>query len=136
MKKEIKIIDLFNKKANDEELPKKIKYENRIYELDICEEDYECFMLDHHEYLLGDINMFSQLNDEVEIIEEEKEEFEDIEQIQLKDGRIISNYDGENHYITTNVKDKEVYIKRINQLIINQKKLIDVVNELKKGNKK
>lgn len=60
-------------KDRDRKTPKKIKYMNRIYELDIYEEDYKYFMLDHYEYLLDNINTFSQLNDEVKIIEEDKE---------------------------------------------------------------
>lgn len=62
-----------------------------------------------------------------------KEEFEDItdfEEIQLECQKIISNYDGEMHYINTNIKDREVYIKLINQLIKNQKKIIERLNKM------
>ena len=66
----MKIIDLLNKIANGEEVPKKIKYyfrefefiggayEDKISGKDLCHYDYSCMVF---------------LNDEVEIIEEKKE---------------------------------------------------------------
>ena len=65
--KTIKIIDLLNKIANGEEIPKKIKYNGLEYKLDKEQEDYMLV----YAGLLDDINTFSQLNDEVEIIEED-----------------------------------------------------------------
>ena len=80
----MKIIDLLNKIANGEEVPKKIKYKNKIYEwkeYDVCygkivtkkgwvkelgyvaEENRTYFYLKH---------CYQDLNDEVEILEEEK----------------------------------------------------------------
>lgn len=69
----MKIIDLLNKIANGEEVPKKIKYNNKIYSakgnaienfVDYCsEEDEWCF----NHYV-----RYENLNDEVEIIEEKK----------------------------------------------------------------
>ena len=78
MKKTIKIIDLIVKVANDEEVPEKIKYNTKIYEYDKEQDDYSTFVISHYEYLLDDINITSQLNNEVEILDEE--EFEDIEE--------------------------------------------------------
>ena len=72
----IKIIDLLNKIANDEEVPKKIKYKDNVYYLGKN-------MVDLHTYqtegsnttrklsLIID-NEYLNLNDEVEIIEEPK----------------------------------------------------------------
>ena len=68
----MKVIDLLNKIANGEEVPKKIKINNVIYE-------YRGYMYwtenanyqDIENYLFGKWN-FKILNDEVEIIEEEK----------------------------------------------------------------
>lgn len=69
----MKIIDLLNKIANDEEVPKKIKYNDYIYSakgnaidnfVDYCsEEDEWCF----NHYV-----RYENLNDEVEILEEKK----------------------------------------------------------------
>lgn len=65
----IKIIDLFNKKANGEKIPQKIKYQGDIYELDYenCYKNTEGYFTDSIYYDL------SNLNDEVEIIEDEEE---------------------------------------------------------------
>lgn len=68
--KTIKIIDLLNKIANGEEVPKKIKYRNWLYEFNKNYNDYLC----QYDSLLyrenDDVRQF--LNDEVEILEEEK----------------------------------------------------------------
>jgi len=70
----MKIIDLLNKIANGEDKPKKIKYDNRIWTYDICNKDY-------NEMECGFYGLFTNyfdeainecLNDEVEILEEEK----------------------------------------------------------------
>lgn len=64
----IKVIDLLNKIANEEELPKKIRYFDRIWELDKYENDY----YDEEGDSLNDTRLIGSLNDEVEIIEEIK----------------------------------------------------------------
>lgn len=68
--KTIKIIDLLNKIANGEEVPKKIKYENDIYK----HIDNYCYYCDETNLILSDriFAEYSKLNDEVEIIEEDK----------------------------------------------------------------
>ena len=66
------------------------------------------------------------LNEEVEIIEDE---FIDIEEIKLERDDILGYYNGASHRMTTNVKDREVYIKIINNLIKNQKKIIERVDK-------
>ena len=90
-------------------------------------EDYWLFQ----DYFPNNSNPLDCLNDKVEIIDGD---FEDIEIIKLKDDRIIIKYnsDEELHYMTTNKKDRDIYIAKINQLIRNQQKLMDVVNELRK----
>ncbi len=66
----MKIIDLLNKIANGEEVPKEIKYRDWLYEFEKDCNDYMC----QYDSLLyrenDDVRQF--LNDEVEIIEEEK----------------------------------------------------------------
>ena len=72
MNKKIKVIDLLNKIANGEEVPKKIKYENDIY---ILTDNY-CYYCDETNLILSD-RLYaeqSRLNDEVEILEEEKKD--------------------------------------------------------------
>lgn len=69
----IKVIDLLNKIANNEEVPEKIKIKNVIYEYRgymYCTEkaNYQ----DIEDYLFGKWN-FNILNDYAEIIEEPKE---------------------------------------------------------------
>ena len=65
----IKIIDLLNKSANGESLPLKIKYGGYEFQYDIinnCYVDKNDLMLEDH------VNFFNKINDEVEIIEEDK----------------------------------------------------------------
>lgn len=60
----------------------------------------------------------------------DEEEFNNIKEIELtNDEKIKGYYNGGTHYMTTNVKDREVYIKLINQLIKNQKKIIQKLNK-------
>lgn len=66
----MRVIDLLNKIANGEEVPKKIKYKNDIY---ILTDNY-CYYCDETNLILSD-RLYaeqSRLNDEVEILEEEK----------------------------------------------------------------
>ena len=77
--KTIKIIDLLNKIANGEEVPKKIKYDNKIWEWDNWSKDWADYVYSGCDGLLNDegtYDLFAILNDEVEIIEEDKEENE------------------------------------------------------------
>ena len=113
----IKIIDLFNKIANGEEVPKRIKFNDVDYMFNATFDDYESlygasWLLKEH-----NDNLKSFLNDEVEIIEEEKE----IEKLKIEydDGDIGIN----GIYLTSN--HSEIFANKINELI-------DVVNELKR----
>ena len=103
--KTIKIIDLLNKIADGEEIPKKIKYNDDLY---THVDNYCYFCEETNEILSQNIYAeFSRLNDEVEIIEEEKE----IEKVSVK----------------TNNHNVRKVANKINELI-------DTVNELKRGN--
>ena len=113
----IKIIDLFNKIANNEILPVLIKYDGRLWKL--CENEREYYreifpesVYFFEDYIPNNFDLLCTLNDEVEIIEEEKE----IEKI----GKI---YDGftDSYYDTC----LETTIKKVDEII-------DVVNKLKK----
>lgn len=100
----IKIIDLLNKIANNEEVPKKIKYGKDTY----IHIDNYCYYCEDTNLILSDriFAEYSKLNDEVEIIEEPKK----IEKLKAK--------------YTSQVGKLEL-ANKINELI-------DVVNELKR----
>lgn len=119
--KTIKVIDLFIKLANGEEVPKKIKYEGVIYNYEFQNtitgayeyrtQNYNCLMNNMAERLyLTDI-----LKSEVEIIEEDKKIIEEDKEI-----RKLPPYKFEGEI------QKLRLAKKIDELI-------DVVNELKKG---
>ena len=120
----IKIIDLLNKIANNEEVPKKIKYKNNVYYLGKN-------MVDLHTYqtegsnttrklsLIID-NEYLNLNDYVEIIEEPKK----IEKIKSNGDEFYSDYI--DTWISKNKTDAycEFLMNKINELI-------DEINNLK-----
>ena len=122
----IKIIDLLNKIANDEEVPEKIKYKDNVYYLGKN-------MIDLHTYqtegsnttrklsLIID-NEYLNLNDYVEIIEEPKK----IEKIKSNGDEFYSDYIGT--WISKNKTDAycEFLMNKINELI-------DEINNLKEN---
>lgn len=117
----IKIIDLLNKIANDEEVPEKIKINNVIYEYRgymYCTENANYQNIE--DYLFGKWN-FNILNDEVEIIEEPKK----IEKIKMYQ-------DEEGHYFL-NKQDRKVYVNcdEIDFMVDKFNELIDEINNLK-----
>ena len=111
----IKIIDLLNKIANGEEVPKKIKFENDIY----IHIDNYCYHCEETNLILSDriFAEYSKLNDYVEIIEEPKK----IEKIEkpTQDEYLYST--GKELY----ENDMKVYDK-VNELI-------DEINNLKEN---
>lgn len=106
----IRIIDLFNMISKGEEVPKKIKYSNIIFEYNEDYKNYESINM------FGDIFSYidgTHINDEVEIIEEPKK----IENIKLDSGECIEYYeDGIKKHLNTNKKDK-MYVKILNEII-------------------
>lgn len=127
MKKTIRVIDLLNKIANGEEVPKKIKYNDDEYihignYCYFCEETNE--ILSQNTYA-----EFSRLNDEVEILDEE--EFEDIYNFCWNENYLFSNRQTgmtkeDRRLLDSNFKDIH---DTINQLIKNQKKIIQKLNK-------
>ena len=114
----IKIIDLLNKIANDEEAPKKIKIKNVIYEYRgymYCTEkaNYQ----DIEDYLFGKWN-FNILNDYAEIIEEPKK-IEKWGEGALEEMEKCTNY---------TLEDLQKYIRILAET---QNELIDEINNLK-----
>lgn len=69
----MKVIELLNKIANGEDLPEKIRYEENIWKLNPINDTYdngECCLFEDYidkKYVITDV-----LNDEVEVIEEDK----------------------------------------------------------------
>ena len=93
----MKIIDLLNKIANDEEIPKKIKFENDIYEYENKECGYVREENGIYYMFMNEIGNW-YLNDEVEILEEEKKIPEKINNgytkqsiVDMKEARFNSN---------------------------------------------
>lgn len=115
--KTIKIIDLLNK-ANNGEIIKKIKYNSIEYEFNEDENDW--FNQDKRTGLLDEVFMIYQLNEEVEIIEEEKE----IEKLDI-DKNDISYCEG-------NMKTDEDMVDIFLEIKDKINELIDVVNEMRK----
>lgn len=66
----MKVIDLLNKIANGEEVPKKIKYDDFIFYWNISKSAY--YEIENHCIFSDNIILDLSLNDEVEIIEEDK----------------------------------------------------------------
>ena len=112
MMKTIKIIDLLIKIANGEEVPKKIKYCNKIYTLSNIVNDY---MNEDGNYLTYKFDDFDILNDEVEILEEPKKipEKLNIEQESIGSYYIKNEY-GTKCYLT---KHSKIFADKINEIL-------------------
>ena len=99
----MKVIDLLNKIANGEEVPRKIKYNKKIYEW----KEYDCGYQKKEKIdwikewgYVAEVNRtyfylkhcFKNLNDEVEIIEEEKKIPEKLEyEVKFEKGELVIN---------------------------------------------
>ena len=132
----MEVIDLIIKKANGEEVPKKIKYLESIWEWSSLYFDYSS---DEQNSTINDELLFrgifsypkDRLNDEVEIIEEDEE----IELIPIEEFNISYKLDFIDYkkieilkeYLNKNFQK---IFDTLDLLIINQKK---IANELKKG---
>lgn len=112
----MKVIDLLNKIANGEEVPKKIKYDENLYFY--CK-PCNIYEIDGNDDLCGKdlYNMLDNLNDEVEIIEEEKE----IEKIIIKDMKIQAQSTG--NYCYSISQPMKIIINKLNEVIDTTKKL-------------
>ena len=120
----IKIIDLLNKIANNEEVPKKIKYKDNVYYLGKNMVDLHTYQTEgsNNTRKLSLIinNEYLNLNDYVEIIEEDKK----IEKIKSNGDEFYSDYI--DAWISKNKTDAycEFLMNKINELI-------DEINNLK-----
>ena len=87
MNKKIKVIELLNKIANGEDLPKRIKIQDYVFELS---KDYEHYYYNEDVEITHLINHnFSNLNDEVEILEDNTEEIEELEITEIVQNRLV-----------------------------------------------
>lgn len=111
----MKIIDLLNKIANGEEVPKKIKYNGEIFTLRDDKDDYA-----NAEYWFTDLYTFSELNDEVEILEEEKKI---PDEININLAYIDKEY----------LLEKEDVDRKINEIINRHNILVDKVSDYLKS---
>ena len=111
----IKIIDLLNKIANGEELPKTIRWYDKFYnDYDEISNNYKAFVYERLK------NEFWNLNDEVEILEEPKK----IEKISWREKESLA---GE---FTANEK-QDILARRTEKLKSSLNELIDEINNLK-----
>ena len=116
MRIDMKIIDLLNKIANGEEVPRTIRWYDKFYNnYDEISNNYKVFV-----YKKLANNVWG-LNDEVEIIEEQKK----IEKIEMYQ-------DEEGHYFL-NKQDRKVYVNcdEIDFMVDKFNELIDEINNLK-----
>lgn len=119
--KTIKNIDLLNKIINDEEVPKKIKAQNNIYVFSKDRRRYEpenepwCFLIFES----------NKLNDEVEIIEEDKK---------IKKLKLEHRKDSNQQVLKTDTG--YLTMRKADVLMINKiSELVDEVNKLKEDRK-
>lgn len=118
MNKKIKVIELYQRLAKQENMPYKIKYYNDIYYL--CLDSLENVFF--YEAIKGfqlmmNINSVQALNREVEILEDEE-----IEEIKVDDNNYIVTDNG------TNLKGRAIDITFVNKI----NEIIDKVNKLDK----
>lgn len=118
----MKIIDILNKIANGEEVPKKIKYDARIMEYDHNKQDYNGYYSNGNgnwlfQYLFDkcrDTKHF--INDEVEIIEEKPEPIEELKLVSFEEFKTMTP--GERYRVTIAEYDRiNKLIKAVNYLL-------------------
>ena len=69
----MKIIELLNRIANGIDIPLQIKYDNDIWKYDEMARDYLLIDKSGEEYLIcEELNLMYALNEEVEVVEEDK----------------------------------------------------------------
>ena len=122
----IKMIDLLTKIANNEEVPKKIKYKNEIYERyqNISTNNLYYYQVPNKcKFLIDQLSSAIDLLGDVEIIEEPKK----IEKIEMYQ-------DEEGHYFF-NDRCQKIYIRcdEIDFMVDKFNELIDEINNLKEN---
>ena len=116
----IKIIDLLNMMANDEKIPKHIRFDNYIWDYLEDDNDYDSSFEDNwlfQDYIPNNYDLLEILNDEIEIIEENK-----------KIEKLGKNFTFEDN--TNEMAKSDWQVSIISQKI---NELIDEVNKLKEN---
>ena len=122
----IKIIDLLNKIANGEEVPKKIKWGDFELEWEeLCYHDYK--FIDTGNHLLFQGFATSVLNNEVEIIEEPKK----IEKLEAVRGSDLADLTDKDMVSKNNALIE--LCKTLNNINNKVNELIDEINNLKEN---
>lgn len=118
----MKIIDLLNKIANGEEVPRQVDYYDITYTY-----NGDCYVSNEGELLLDHIEELTRcLNEEIEIIEEDKK----IEKIEMD--YLYKNFEGNKINIYERLDKNFVEIERVLEIVTNTiNELIDEVNKLK-----
>jgi len=115
----MKIIDLLNKIANEEQVPKNIKHQYYDYKWNVIDKDYQ---KSSGEMLFGNMNIQYHLNDEIKLTEDNNIDI-DIEKLEeLEIFEYVDEFD-----------EQEVEVNRyeINRLIRAVKQLNREIKELK-----
>lgn len=109
----MRIIDLFNKKVNNEKLPKKIKYQGQIFE-----QKYENQYETDGVALVDFINFnLSNLDDEIKIIEDEID-IQDIKELKGYSEDGVGLYDKNSiHFNRLKINELVQAINKINKII-------------------
>ena len=107
----MKIIDLLNKIANGENVPKKIKYCYQVYKVADVGEDY--YNYENNCWFFKDKFDVSVINDEIDLIEDDKKEIAKIDL--YKDMYYHPTLGGE--YLTPPTEYEMAISRKINEII-------------------
>ena len=114
----MKVIDLLNKIANGEEVPKEIKYNACLFAFERQSQDYYCEEYGNlFEYLINEHRTGEFLNDEVEPMEDKKIRKIKVEYSpDIEEETFYEDGDKPNHYILGDA-GTELLINKINEII-------------------
>ena len=127
MNKEMTIIEIINKIANNEDIPKRIKYKDKIYIYNEPNQDYLEYNKDDFDFLpYSFCNWRTRdfINDKVEILEEDK----DIEELKIEN-------DNPTHFYIRDEKGTKCGMTKHSKMIAEKlNEVIREVNKLRKEN--
>lgn len=128
----ITVIELLNKMASDEEVPTKIKYNYITWEWNEKQKDYiELNGATRNLFTYYLDNLTECLNNGIEIIEESKEELEEIELIDNRKAYQTVDFSGNTIDYKWEYNDI-IQNTKINELIENQNKIVRELKDNKK----
>ena len=128
----ITVIELLNKMASDEEIPTKIKYNYITWEWNEKQKDYiELNGATRNLFTYYLDNLTECLNNGIEIIEESKEELEEIELIDNRKAYQTVDFSGNTIDYKWEYNDI-IQNTKINELIENQNKIVRELKDNKK----